>query len=82
MVAPEVASVMVTVCAEVKVPPLGVITGVAAMGSLMVYAAVATALGLSPGERAIALMVSDLETVMGAVHCGEDIVATLPSVVQ
>jgi hypothetical protein len=57
MVAPDVASVMVTVCAVAYVPPAGEITGVAAGGRLMVSTEVAVALLAYPLATAMALTV-------------------------
>jgi hypothetical protein len=54
MVAPDVASLMVTVCAVAYVPPAGEITGVAAGGRLMVYVPLATLLLKNPFATAIA----------------------------
>ena len=73
---------MATNCPAFTVPPLGLITGVAAAGRLMVYAAVTTALGLYPGATARTLRVSLLATVTGSVHCVDEEVGVLPSVVQ
>ena len=63
MVAPGVVSVMVTDCVAAKVPPAGLITGVAA-AEVMVNVAVATGLLANPLATAIALMVSPAETLM------------------
>jgi hypothetical protein len=69
MVAPEVASLMVTVCALVKLPAAGENVGVAAVAPelLMVYVALATALLVSPEATAMASMVSVEETVIALV---------------
>jgi hypothetical protein len=82
MLAALFASVIVTVCVASALPPFGEITGVAASGRLIVYVALATALGLMPGATAITLSVSDFVTVVGSAHCGEEVVGVVPSVVQ
>jgi hypothetical protein len=69
---------MVTVWIDVKVPPLGEMTGVAGM---MVKTAEATVLGVRLAEVAKALMVSVCETVIAAVYCVELVDGVDPSVV-
>ena len=83
MIAFEVESVMVTVCAEEKVPPAGEMTGVAAVGVAMltVKAADATTLLLSPVATPIALIVSDEATEMAEVYFGDTDEGVVPSVV-
>ena len=70
MVAPEVASVMEMVCADVNVPVAGVTTGVAAAGNAeMVYTALATLLGEKPEAVAIAWMVCEEPTLRAEEYC-------------
>jgi hypothetical protein len=57
MVAPADVSVMVALLGVVKVPVAGVITGVAAVGKLIVMIEVLTALVLKAGPPAMALIV-------------------------
>ncbi len=73
---------MVTVCAEEYDPPAGEKTGVAAAERLMTYPADTTALGDLPGATASACRNSVLKTVVGWLHCGEEVVGVVPSVVQ
>ena len=64
MLAPEVESLMLTVCAEAKVPAAGVKVGVATVAA-MVYAADTTGLGVKPPPVAMAWIVSAVLTVIG-----------------
>ena len=70
----------VTATEEVKVPPLGLSTGVAA-GPWIVYVALAIALAVYPGAVAIALTVVVCVTVIGPVYRVDAVVGVLPSVV-
>jgi len=80
MVAPEVASLIVTVCAMVYVPPKGVKVGVGREGAI-VYADVAAALLVYPAFTAIAVSVSVALTVIAPVYAVEDVVGVVPLVV-
>jgi hypothetical protein len=79
MVAPGVALVMVTSCAEAWTPAAGEKTGAPA---LSLYVAEATALSFIPGAAARALMVVLVPTVTGPVAVGELAVGVVPSVVK
>jgi hypothetical protein len=78
MVAPVVASLMLTDCALVYVPAVGLKVGV---GTVIVYAAEATAELVSPLSSAIALIVSDVDTGMAAVYLVELLDGVVPLVV-
>ena len=69
---------MVTDCELVYVPAAGLKVGV---GTVIVYAADATAEFVSPLSSAIALMVSDTETEMAAVYLVELLLGVVPLVV-
>jgi hypothetical protein len=82
MVAPEVESVIVTVCGEEYVPVTGEITGVDAGDCcVMVITEVAVALCVKLAAVAIAFTVVVVLTVNEPVYCVEDVVGWLPSVV-
>ena len=66
MLAPGLASEIVTLCVAVNVPGAGENAGVAAGGRLIVKVPEATALVVAPVAVAIALMVDVALTVMGA----------------
>jgi hypothetical protein len=65
MVAPEVASLSVTLVVEAYVPAAGENVGVAALGSEMVYVALPTELVVKPLAVAIALIVCVALTEIG-----------------
>jgi hypothetical protein len=73
-----VASLIVTDCELVYVPAPGLKVGV---GTVIVYAAEATAELVSPLNSAIALMVSDVDTEIAAVYLVELLVGVEPFVV-
>ncbi len=77
MAAPVVVSARVTVCAVVKVPPLGEIVGAFGGGILMVKVAVVTLL-LAPLRMAIAFTVVVADSWNGAVYWVEEAVGVLP----
>jgi hypothetical protein len=80
MVAPALASESVTLCAEVYVPAAGEnVGGAAATGRLMVYAAEATLLFVSPASTAMALTVVVLVTGIAALYFVEAVVGADPS---
>jgi hypothetical protein len=81
--APGVVLDIVTLWAEVYVPPAGEKVGVAASGraGLIVYAAVATALSVCPLALANALSVIDDATAIALAYVGEADVGVVPSVV-
>jgi len=74
MLAPEVESVIVTLCAEEYVPVAGVITGVAAADWLMVMTDDAVALCVRFGAVAIAFTVVVVPTVKEPVYWIEELV--------
>ena len=75
-------SLIVTDWPDAYTPAAGEKSGTAALGRLIVYAADPTELGFCPGAVAIAFTVSVFEIVIGSLHCGEDVVGVVPSVVQ
>jgi hypothetical protein len=77
-VAPAVASLSVTDCGVLYVPPGGLSVGVA---TRIVYVALATLLSAIPLAAAIALIVMDRVTEIGAVYGVDAVVGVLPSVV-
>jgi hypothetical protein len=81
MVAPGVVVASVTDTGPVKLPPVGVIVGVAAVGAVMVKVAVATGLSTNPVATASALTVLVVATLNAPVYAGELLVGGAPSVV-
>jgi hypothetical protein len=71
---------MVTICTEVYDPGPGENVGVA-VGRLITYAALPTSLLLNPVTTAIALIVSEADTVTGPLYGVELVVGVEPSVV-
>jgi hypothetical protein len=81
-VAPEVAQDIVTFCAEVYVPPAGLNVGVATVPlGVIVYVALAVALGVQPSLKALAFIVVVLLTLIGLLYAVELDVGSLPLVV-
>ncbi len=60
---------------------VSVAPGVAAVAPVIVYTALPMADCGYPGAAAIALIVSDVETLRGPVYFGDEVVGMLPSVV-
>ena len=83
VVAPLVALLIVTDCAEVYVPAAGLNVGAATVGvaMLMVYAVDDTAELVIPAFAAKALIVCDADTFNGDAYTDDEVVGVLPSVV-
>jgi hypothetical protein len=81
MAAPGVAVPSVTDTAPAKVPPAGLIVGVATAGAVIVKVALATALSTSPGANARARTVLVAVTLNGLAYSGELLVGVDPFVV-
>jgi hypothetical protein len=82
IVAPEVVVDNVTWgAAEVKLPPFGVIVGIATVGVVMVNAALAIPLLFMPLLTAMALTVLFEVTLNAAEYWAEDVVGSVPLVV-
>src|SRR4029453_11086298 len=81
IVAPGVSDAGGTVTGPGKLPPAGLIVGVATVGGVMVNVALATALSVIPGANARALTVLVAVTLKGMPYCGEAPVGVELSVV-
>jgi hypothetical protein len=72
---------IVALCPAVTLNDAGDAASEKSAGSLITYAALATALFMSPGNAAIASMVSEDDTVTDPLYTAELVVGTLPLVV-
>ena len=81
MDAPAVAVAIDTDTEPVKLPPLGVIVGVATVGWFIVNDALASPLGLYPLMNAFAFMTALLVSVIAPVYGFDDCVGVVPSLV-